>query len=93
MSVAETLTVKVPEALMRVVRERVAAGDYRSEGEAVVDALDLWSGDQHGYGDDDLRAMAVLALEEDAPALTLEQLRESLDREHEAWTSGQTRAD
>jgi Arc/MetJ-type ribon-helix-helix transcriptional regulator len=92
MSVAETLTVEIPESLMKVVRERVAAGDYRSEEEAVVDALDLWSGDQHAYGDDDLRAMALEALDDPTPPMTLEDLHQSLDREHQSWVAGQGRA-
>ena len=47
----ETLTVDVPAELVDGVRNAVAGGEYRSDAEAVSDALAEWNARREGHYD------------------------------------------
>lgn len=96
MAVAEKLSVELPADMLRTIRERVEAGEFGSESEALQDAVRVWQRERedHERQLEEIRAKIDRSLNDPRPSLSLEEVRQRMDRymsEREAEARDATR--
>jgi antitoxin ParD1/3/4 len=81
MDSTEELTVSIPKAMMRLIRETVASGEFASPDEALRDAVRVW--ERHRLENAEvlsaIRARVHRSLEDPRPNLTLAEVDARLD--------------
>ena len=96
MGANEHLTVVVPTDLANDIRSHVASGEYASENDIIVEALQLWRYDEGLEGDPDheawLRREVAVALEaydrDPSRGMTIAQVQAALAEARERRAAG-----
>ena len=86
MSAAEKISITLPPEMNRIIKQRVAAGDFASSSELIREALRVWQKREaeHQERMAALRARIQKSLDDPRPSISLDEARADFKRHVEA---------
>ncbi len=84
MQSAETISITLPDDLMRLIREEVNSGRYASAGDVVHEAMRLWRDREREHNEliGDIRARIDRSLADPRPSRPLNDVFDRLEQRH-----------
>ncbi len=89
----EILTVELPEELVAVIRSAVHDGEYRSDDEAVCDALQTWKAQRNPHDEDTAHVrIAVKEAGDHGVYVPMDEVFDRLEAKYQAMVEAETNA-
>ena len=86
MPAAEKISITLTPEMNRIIKQRVAAGDFASSSELIREALRVWQKreDEHGERLASIRARIQKSIDDPRPNIPAEEVFDRLKEMHEA---------
>jgi antitoxin ParD1/3/4 len=79
MASSEMISVELPSELVKLIRSKVADGEYANDSDVVRAAMAFWSEQTQEISVADLRAKVQMAIEDPRPSLDEAEVRRHFD--------------